>query len=365
MDAKKGLRYRWHAKYDRKKPLYFNVFDPVHKSSGFYRVTPGSPGKMLVFGEARYRDLQVAENSERFTFTRERYDEPVNVYSAEDNFAHVRRLSDLNPQQRQMLWGKAELIQYKVQEKPLQGILIYPADYQPGRRYPMIVHIYQFLSDDLHLYRPPDFSDFADATVFSQNGYFVLLPDIDYRPQHTFQSASECLTAAVQTVLKTDRVDPKRVGLMGGSYGGYGTCVGLAGTRLFAAGVAQAAPTDLFTEFARNPDYMQNGQYRMQKPVWEAPGLYVENSPLFHLHAIAAPLLLIVGGHDPNVTWTQSAEMFQGMRQQGKNVTLLLYPDEGHALNAPSAQEDAAHRVRHFFDHYLKNAPAEDWLNTP
>ena len=129
-----------------------------------------------------------------------------------------------NPQQDNYLWGKVATINYiGATGAPIKGLLYYPTDYKKGKIYPMIVHVYQKQSHQLHYYRNPSnpVTDGYSELNFATQGYFVLMPDIDYIMGEPADSAVTCVTAAVNAVLSQVNINPKKIGLIGHSFGGF------------------------------------------------------------------------------------------------------------------------------------------------
>src|SRR5690606_1768219 len=119
-------------------------------------------------------------------------------------------------------WGRSELVDFTTSTgRDLQAVLLYPADHDPSRQYPMIVYTYERLSQNLHNYVVPSERSYYNVNVFTAEGYFVLMPDIVYRDRDPGVSALEAVVPAVRTVIERGMVDPERVGLIGHSWGGY------------------------------------------------------------------------------------------------------------------------------------------------
>ena len=105
-------------------------------------------------------------------------------------------------------------------------------------------------------------------------------------------------------------------------------------------------------------------QSRIGKTIWEAPELYMENSPLFHIPNITTPLLIMSNDKDGAVPWYQGIEMFTGLRRLGKPVWMLNYNGDDHNLVLRQNRKDIQIREQQFFDHFLKGAPEPVWMAT-
>jgi len=176
----------------------------------------------VVLDDAGVNRLARADSTETFAYTRERYDDSPDWFVGPGDLRSARQVSTTNPFQKDYAWGRAELVSYRtVAGRDLQGVLIYPANYDASKKYPMIVNPYEMLSQSLHLFYVPTERSYYDATVWSQNGYFVLKPDIVFRGRDPGISVLEALQAAVRSVTSRGIVDSTKVGLVGHSWGGY------------------------------------------------------------------------------------------------------------------------------------------------
>jgi dipeptidyl aminopeptidase/acylaminoacyl peptidase len=297
------------------------------------------------------------------------------VFLTNEQFSQAKPLTNTNPQQSQFHWGKAELLHYKSKwGVPLQGVLIYPSDYQPGRLYPMITYIYERLSQGLHSYGMPSLTNPYNAQTWSQNGYFVYMPDIAYRTNQPGESAVDCLEPAIGAVIaKKVGVNPDKIGLVGHSWGGYQAAYVPTRTKVFKAAVAGAPLTELTSMYnsfywnagITNQQIFESSQGRFEGPWWESSGLtehFLTNSPVWNAKNLEAPMLIAFGDQDGAVDWHQGQYYYNTLRRMGKKVVLLVYPGENHGLAKKPNQKDYQHRVLHWFDVYLKNAPPEPWV---
>ena len=354
-------------------PFYFSVFDEIDKGSGFYKSDDKGKGKMLAFDNKSLGSLVKAKDVDRVLFVMGSFEESPNLYLTNTEMSAIKPESKTNPQQGSFKWGHTELVKYKSRwGKDLQGILIYPADYVKGRTYPMITYIYEKLSDRLHDYiLPADWSAY-NPQVLSQNGYFVFMPDITYKPRNPGLSAVDCLEPAVEAVLALRvGVDSTKVGLMGHSWGAYQTAFVTTVSKMFAVGVCGAPLTELtsmYNSFYWNSgktdqEIFETSQGRMEVPFWEDPKVYFENSPVWQSKKRFAPIMFAFGDQDGAVDYHQGQYFYNTLRRMGKNAVMLLYAGENHGLARRPNQLDYAHRLRHYFDVYLKGVKPEPWVN--
>ncbi|KAB2858323.1 MAG: DUF839 domain-containing protein, partial [Bauldia sp.] len=221
-------------------------------------------------------------------------------------------VSALNAFQKDYAWGRAELVEFRSDSgRRLQGALYYPANYDPSRKYPMIVNTYEILSTQLHQYQAPSERSYYNRTAWTQQGYFVFTPDIVFRWGDPGRSYLECLIPAVKAVIAKGLVDSARIGLVGHSWGGYEAAYAPTQTNLFATSIA-GAPITNFLSFAGafhwsagmpEFDHWETGQARMVRPPWEDLEGHLRNSTAASIHKLERPMLMMFGDADGTVDW--------------------------------------------------------------
>jgi dipeptidyl aminopeptidase/acylaminoacyl peptidase len=355
---------------DTAKPIYLSLTHERSKASGFARIRNGR-AERLVWLEKGVARLQKARDAEVYAYVVQAYDDSPDYFAGGPDLASARQVTRTNPFQADYAWGRSELVAFtNASGEQLQGILTYPAGYEPGKQYPMIVYFYEKLTQTLHNYVVPSERSPYNVTAFSANGYFVLRPDITFRPRDPGLSLVETVVPAVDAVLATGMVDPKRVGVAGHSWGGYGTAFLATNTRTFAAAIAGAPLTNLVSMYGYtsgntgHPEtgHFEVGQERMEVPLWEDREAYIRNSTIFQVDSLRTPLLVEFGDKDGNVNFWQGVELYNAARRLGKNLVMLVYNDENHNVARKSSQIDYHRRQLEWFDHYLKGAPAASWI---
>jgi dienelactone hydrolase len=357
---------------DTAKPLYLSAAGEYTKKSGYAYLTIGQLPTRLVWMDKGVSGLEKATKADVFVYQKQTYSESPNFFVSSGVLHDGERVTNTNPFQRDYAWGRQELITYRTKlGQKLQAMLTYPANYKPGTKYPMVVYFYEKLSQGFHSYVIPSDRALYNTQVFSQEGYFVLRPDIAFRARDPGVSALECVTAAVTTVLAKGMIDPKKVGTMGHSWGGYQSAFfAVHGKGMFAAAIAGAPLTDLVSFYgytsgnsgAGETGHFEVGQERMEVPLWTDPQAYIRNSTVFAVDKLEIPLLLEEGEADGNVNPFQSQELYNFARRLGKNVVYLVYPGENHNLAQRNNQIDYHNRQLEWFDHYLKGKPAAKWI---
>ncbi|NRA95793.1 MAG: prolyl oligopeptidase family serine peptidase, partial [Planctomycetes bacterium] len=240
----------------------------------------------------------------------------------------------------------------------------------PARRYPMIVYTYEILAPQIHKYQAPDERSYYNFTAWTQQGYFVLMPDIVYRPREPGICAIEAVRPAVKTIVDKGLVDAKRVGLIGHSWGGYQAAYLPTRIDIFAASVAGAPLTDFVSFMGQihwrsgmpEVSHWETGQGRMEVPFWEDPEAHRRNSPIHKVHEMKTPMLMVFGDDDGTVDWDQGTEFYNFARRAGKQMVLLVYEGERHGFRKKPNQVDYHRRILEWFGHYLKSEPAPKWI---
>lgn len=295
------------------------------------------------------------------------------LFLSKAEFSSLKQISNTNPTQKDYNWASVELVNWKSYEGlELEGLLYKPENYDVSKKYPMIVYYYELLSEGLHnYYSPKPTASVVHPTEYASAGYFIFIPDIRYKEGHPAKSAYDCIMSGTDAMLKLyPAVDSTRLGLQGQSWGGYQTAQLITMTNRYRAAMAGAPVSNMFSAYGgirwgtginRQFQY-EKTQSRIGKTIWEAPELYIENSPLFHLPKVKTPLLIMHNDADGAVPWYQGIELYNGLRRLKKPCWLLNYNDDDHNLMKNANRIDLSIRMRQFFDHYLNNQPAPKWL---
>jgi dipeptidyl aminopeptidase/acylaminoacyl peptidase len=358
---------------DPSRPLYLTLHGEWTKKQGLARLELGGEPKVdrAVWLDKSVGRLIKARSADVLAYVVQAFDDPPDYFATGADLKGARQVTQTNPFHGDYAWGHTELVEYaNSRGERLQGILYYPAAYEPDKTYPMIVYMYEKLSRNLHNYSVPSDRSPYNPAVFTAKGYFFFSPDITFRPRDPGVSALDAVESAVKKVLGSGHIDSKRVGLVGHSWGGYETAFLATRSELFAAAVAGAPLTDLLSMYGSvywnsgQPEtgHYETGQERMQVPLWEDPDAYLRNSPVLSIPTMKAPLLMAFGDKDGAVDWHQGIEMYNLARRAGKQFVLLVYPGENHSLAKKPNQLDYQRRILDWFGHYLKGETAPDWI---
>ena len=360
---------------DLSKPVILSATGDRTKKSGYWQVTAGKAPEPIVWVDKNIGGVQKATNSDRIIFTQQTFNEFPDIWTSNTAFASPTRISDANPHLKEYAWSpKKILVDYTNSKgRKLQGTLMLPAGYEPGKRYPMLVEFYEIMSNSHHNFSTPGYSNSPQLSTYASNGYLVFQPDMVYEIGRPGTSALDCMTAAVKKVIELGYADPKRIGLHGHSWSGYQSSYIVTQTDMFAAVVTGAPPTNLvsfYNTLYKSSGTVQQGitevgQVRMGANVtpWNSHDLYEEQSPIFHVRNIKTPFMILHGMEDGAVDYVEGMQFFNAARRNGKQVILLSYPGEAHNLTNRDNQKDFSIRMKQYFDHYLMDKPAPKWLS--
>jgi dienelactone hydrolase len=364
---------------DLSKPVTFSTYGEWTKKAGFAQLVDGQI-KELVYDDAAYSTPVKAAKADKYLFTRQTFVEFPDLRVSGPDLKDSKKITDINPQQSEFLWGHRILFDFKNKDGlRLQGILALPDDYKPGEKRPMLVNFYEENSQNLNRYSAPSYLTGMGSSPIQavSEGYITMLPDVHYRTGASHSDMLECVEAATRKVIEMGYVDPKRIGINGHSYGGEGAAFIGTRSRLFAAVGVGAGVTDLYFDFNQNwgwsyqvsggsgangNDYYLYGQGREAVSPWDNPEMYNFESALTHVREVTAPILIMHGTADPTVAFQNGLAFYNALRYNGKNAILLAYPGEGHGLRGMANRKDLTIRYFQFFDHYLKDGPAPKWM---
>ncbi|MFO7756510.1 MAG: prolyl oligopeptidase family serine peptidase [Bacteroidales bacterium] len=357
--------------YEKEQDLYLSARGDKTKKSGFYRIKLDGKTEKLIYDDYYISGLRKAKSSDKLVYRSESYSDSPDLFLTDSRFRKKEQLTLTNPRQSDYYWGKSELVNYTNRDgKELQGALYYPANYEEGKEYPMIVYIYEIRSTGVHRYVSPSTKSAYNTTNYTTDGFFVFQPDIVYKTNQPGESATDCVVPAVEKVLETGMVDRDKLALIGHSWGAYQTSFIITQTDLFSAAIAGAPLINMISMYNEiywntggpNQNIFETSQGRLREPWWNIMDEYMDNSPMFNAASITTPLLVTFGNQDGAVDWHQGIEMFTTMRRMEKPFIMLVYEGENHGLRKEENMLDYSMKVKQFIDHHLLGKPAKKWI---
>lgn len=393
----KKIRFRY-VRLDRKereidpaKAIVLSAFNETNKASGYFQlalndktaknakkndaVNPEgvarSPLRQLIMLDESVSRLRKAETTDDLVFTRNTFRHCPDLWSSDLGFKEIHRVSDINPQQDQYVWGSSKLVHWTTTDgQPLDGILYQPDGFDPTKKYPMLVYFYERNSDRLHSYYTPAARTSINHSFYVSRGYLVFVPDIPYKTGEPGASAANAILPGVKSLIEEGYVDEKRIGMQGHSWGGYQAAYLVTQTDMFACAESGAPVSNMTSAYggirwssgmSRMFQY-ERSQSRIGENLWTAREKYIANSPLFFADKINTPLLILHNDEDGAVPWYQGIELFVALRRLEKPAWMLNYNGNPHGVTGEPNRRDFATRMQQFFDHYLKGAPEPEWM---
>ncbi|MEP7382971.1 MAG: prolyl oligopeptidase family serine peptidase, partial [Gemmatimonadota bacterium] len=342
---------------DLSRPLYLQTYGEWTKKEGLSVVQPGRAGaQSLLWDDAKFF-VSRARDADTWVFSRQTFKDFPDYWASDKTLAAPRRLTDANPQQKEYAWSSgARLVNY-VSDKgdTLQGALYLPANYEPGKKYPTMVYIYEKLSQGLHQYALPNETRAFNPSVYTSRGYAVLQPDIVYTINDPGMSSVWCVVPAVKAAIATGIVDPDNVGLHGHSWGGYQSSFLATQTGTLFKSIVTGAPlTDMVSMYASvywntgtaDMAIFESSQGRFKGNVIENTEAYIRNSPAFHADQVQTKMMILHNEKDGAVDFNQGITWFNTLRELDKDVILLQYVGENHGLRLPKNQKDYTIRMQ-------------------
>ncbi|HEY7114328.1 MAG TPA: prolyl oligopeptidase family serine peptidase [Thermoanaerobaculia bacterium] len=296
------------------------------------------------------------------------------VWRAGAAAAKPETLVAVNTFLRDLAEAEAKPIEYVSSNgEKLNGWILLPVGYEPGKRYPVITWVYAG-----YMYRPqrPWIANVADASPLSMqipaaHGYAILLPSMPLKPEGEVEDPmlrlTEGVLPAVDKAVELGIADPDRVFVMGQSFGGFSTYGLVTQTTRFKAAVSLAGLSDfisLYSQFDARSRYtdnpqdnlfmaalMESAQTGMGGPPWKDLGRYLRNSPIFTVDRVKTPILIIQGDLD-YVAIQQGEEFFVSLYRQAKRARFVRYWGEGHVLESPANIRDMWKQIYEWLDEF-------------
>jgi dipeptidyl aminopeptidase/acylaminoacyl peptidase len=341
------------------KRIIFSTADRVYTSVYAYeaaarRYVQITKEKMITLGT-------FSKDGSRVAFQMESTTAPSDVYVADQAFASPIKLTTVNPQAADFALGETEVVRWKSADGlDVEGLLVKPVGYQPGKRYPMLTVIHggpAAVHRNFFRVRTGD-----AAQYWAGQGWAVLLPNprgsVGYGD--TFLRAAirdwgggdfKDIMAGVDAMIERGIADPDRLAEMGWSYGGYMTCRIVTETTRFKAAMMGAGLANLTSMYGTTDVPGLLAVYFGGMPSAETLPLYADRSGLTHVDRVTTPLLMLQGANDDRVPVGQSMEFYRALKDRGKTVELVFYPREGHG---PSEYYHQLDRLRREYDWITK-----------
>ncbi len=314
---------------------------------------------------------RISPSSDRslFVFVASSFSHPPEIFASgtaaplaesSGDFAGIAQLTHFNDAVKSTS-GPVKSIDWTNENFHVQGWLQLPANYDPSKKYPLLVEVHGGPAASIQSHWGMGFP-FNEA-VFSELGYFVLQPNPrgSYGQGEAFTQANRKdfgygdlrdILAGVDTVLAHYSVDPNRVGIDGWSYGGFMTMFAVSQTHRFRAGVGGAGISDWLSYYGENSIDQWMIPY-FGASVYDDPQVYQKSSAINFIKNVTTPTLLVVGDRDGECPAPQSFEFWHALRDLHVPTELVVYPNEGHGLVDPAHRRDVLVRAVDWFERYM------------
>lgn len=357
-----------------KDKLLLHTFNETTKNEGYSELSSKSKKlSTVISGPYRYASITKAKLDDQIVFTKESFNEFPDLHTVSLDFKNPKQLSTANAQQKDYNWGSIELMQWtSLDGKELSGMLVKPENFDPNKKYPLLVNFYERSSDGIHRHRIPRAERSSiNYSFYSSRGYVIFSPDVHYREGYPGESAYNCVIPGITALIEKGFIDKDNIGVQGHSWGGYQIAYLVTRTDIFKAAESGAPVPNMisayggirwWTGLSRQFQY-EHTQSRIGGTPWEYPARYIENSPIFNIDKINTPLLIMHNDADGHVPWYQGIEFFVSLRRLGKPSWFLNYNGEPHWPLKLQNRKDFNIRMAQFFDYYLKGAKKPVWMD--
>ena len=350
--------------------LYVITRDDMKKQQGIFKVDlmTGESTKLLEenreYVKSTAFSMDVTADATKIVYITEDSQNGKDIWTADVDFRNPKRVTTINPEIDRYLMGNTQLVEWRSSDgEQLHGSLLLPADYERGKKYPMIVLLYagDYLSNGLnHFGGSFSGEEIWNMQLLATRGYAVLFPDVPMRHGSRMEDVAKAVMTGVDKVVEMGIADNDRVGVMGHSYGGYSALSLIVQTTRFKAAVSSGGIANLLSHYTQMSDgtsiaigWAEKGQGGMGGTPWEFREKYIENSPFFYLDRVQTPLLILHGEEDGAY---RADEVFVSLRRLGKEVVYAKYKGESHNLKGYANQIDFSNRMISWFDKWLKPA---------
>ncbi|WP_431211745.1 alpha/beta hydrolase family protein [Puia sp. P3] len=320
---------------DPSKQVILSSFNINNKDDGFFKLQPGShkdpkqlsmqPFILTGTETGVYQEPIRARDTSLYLVRRMSASEPANWLLTSD-FTHYTALTNVHPE-KAYNWLSTELITFRtLAGVQSQGILYKPENFDPTKKYPLLITYYERASQSLHAFIYPEpTAGPLEIPFYVSNGYLVFVPDIHFQIGSPGKSSYNTVVAAASLLCKRPYINKSKMGIQGHSFGGFQTNYIVTHSHIFAAAMSSSGMSDFVSIYGSivRGGHSRQLQYelyrdRMGATLWDIPQKYIENSPVMRADKVTTPILLMANKEDGDVPYTQGVEFFTALRRLGK-----------------------------------------------
>lgn len=354
--------------------LLLNAFNEDDKSESLVYLNLLS-GKIVTMVNGPFHfstSIIKAKKSPWWIFTKENFEVFPDLMLADTTFAHLSKISDANPFQIDYTWGKSALVHWtNYNGTKNMGLFYFPANFDPNKKYPLIVNFYERSSDELNRHRAPyAHRSTISYSYYTNRGYCIFNPDITYTVGQPGQDCYNAVMSGVDSLVHLSFIDSTKMGLQGHSWGGYQVAYLITQTDRFTCAESGAPVVNMTSAYggirwesgmSRMFQY-EKAQSRLGSTLWDGQEKFIKNSPVFFIDKVKTPVLILHNDEDGAVPWYQGIEFYMALRRLDKPGWLLNYNKEPHWPVKWQNRLDFNIRMQQFFDHFLQGAPLPLWM---
>ena len=314
-------------------------------------------GPNLLHADGNYPNFAASRDGHTAVIIESTWDRPPEIWSGP--VGKWEQITTANVNQKRH-WGEAKSVHWNTRQFSVQGWLLYPENFNPSQRYPMVVEVHGGPSGQRSSAWP---SSNFDMSVLAGMGYFVFFPNPrgSYGQGEEFTRANvkdfgggdlRDILAGVDAVVKQAPIDTDRIGITGWSYGGFMTMWTVTQTNRFRAAVAGAGIADWESYYGENSIDEWMIPY-FGASVYDDPAVYAKSSPINFIKNVKTPTLVLVGERDGECPAPQSFEFWHALKTLGVPTKLVVYAGEGHGFHDQKDRMDRMRRTLAWFNEYL------------
>ncbi len=303
-------------------------------------------------------EASLARDGKMSAVIRESFSQPPEIWAG--TIGDWRQMTHRNSGLKSA-WGEAKSLHWKSGEFDVQGWLIYPRDFDPTKRYPLICYVHGGPAW-AHLPAWPTRWDYGMA--LPSQGYFILKPNPrgSYGQGEKFTQANvkdfgggdfHDILAGLDAAIQSAPIDPTRIGITGWSYGGYMTMWAVTQSKRFRAAVAGAGLANWLSYTGENKIDQWMTPY-FGASVYDDPEVYAKSDPMKFIKNVKTPTLIVVGDSDGECPPPQSYEFWHALKTLAVPTEFVIYPHEGHQFADPAHSRDVIERTLAWFNQYLQ-----------
>ncbi|QOI97046.1 MAG: S9 family peptidase [Flammeovirgaceae bacterium] len=330
----------------------------------------GKPAKIITPAEGMHTNATFNKATDQMACIYQNSSVPANVYVMSLKDMKLRKISSINDDFAAKPHAKTEVISWKSKDGKyiIDGLLTYPANYQAGRKYPLILNIHGGPAG-VFTQNYTGASTIYPLQAFASEGYAVLRPNprgssgygVEFRQANKNDwgfGDYDDIMAGVDKVIADGLVHPDSLCVTGWSYGGYMTSMIITKTNRFKAAMVGAGVTNLisFTGTADIPDFIPD---YFGGELWDRTDVYARHSAMFAVKNAKTPTLVIHGERDLRVPISQGQELYMALKRLGVKTQMVSYPRTPHGPQEPKFIQDIAERVIDWFNQHNRGRKAK------